>query len=271
MERHHNYVLGADPAEQRRLETQHRLWRPFAEAAWERAGLAEGAAVLDLGCGPGFAALDLALRVGPTGRVLGLECNAELRAQARRLAEAAQLQQLEIRAHNLVDAPLPLGGFDLAWCRWVAMFLPRLDQLLAQLELALRPGGVAVVHEYVHWRTFALHPNGTALARFAALVGENFIASGGDPDVNRRLPSLLAARGWRIEELRPLPAMGGPGSWVADWVEPFVQVYGQRLRLQGLWSEAEAEAAAAELAAARRDPGSVWVGPTVLELRARRP
>jgi hypothetical protein len=39
----------------------------------------------------------------------------------------------------------------------------------------------------------------------------------------------------------------------------------------GLWSAAEASEADAAMAAARRDPGSLWVGPTVLELLARRP
>jgi hypothetical protein len=38
----------------------------------------------------------------------------------------------------------------------------------------------------------------------------------------------------------------------------------------GLWSAAEASEADAAMAAARRDPGSLWVGPTVLELQARR-
>ena len=271
MERHHDYVLGGEPGERQRLELQNQLWRPLAEAGWRRAGLAAGGSVLDVGSGPGFAGVDLARAVGPQGRVLGLESNAIFREHARQLAREAALPQLEIRAHNLLEAPLEISGFDLAWCRWVAMFLADLEPLMAQLEQALRPGGVAVVHEYVHWQTFGLHPHGEALQRFAQVVRHSFQASGGDPNVNRRLPSLLAARGWRIEELRPLPAMGGPASWVADWLEPFVLVYGKRLRQQGLWSDSDAAAVAAELAAARRDPGSVWVGPTVLELRARRP
>jgi SAM-dependent methyltransferase len=179
---------------------------------------------------------------------------------------------LRFRQHDLQQHPLELEqGFDLAWCRWVAMFLHDLEPLVVQLEQALRPGGVAVFHEYVHWSTFGLYPNGAILQRFAAGVLSSFQASGGDADVNRRLPSLLAARGFLIEEVRPLASMGGPGSWVAQWLEPFVRVYGRRLQDMGLWSAAEASEADAAMAAARRDPGSLWVGPTVLELLARRP
>jgi hypothetical protein len=93
---------------------------------------------------------------------------------------------------------------------------------------------------------------------------------GGDPDVNRRLPSLLAARGLRIDELRPLPVLGAAGSMAAQWLEAFVDVYGQQLQQQGLWTATDAEQAAAEIAAAQHDPGSYWVGPTLLELRATR-
>jgi hypothetical protein len=151
------------------------------------------------------------------------------------------------------------------------MFLGDLEPLLAQLDRALRPAGVALFHEYVHWQTFALHPRGEAMGRFGEACLTSFAAAGGNPNVNRILPSELAARGYRIEELLPLPAVGGPRSWVADWLEPFVRIYGRRLQQLGLWSTADAEAVALEMAAARRDPGSVWVGPTVLELRAIKP
>jgi hypothetical protein len=43
------YVLGSGADERHRLELQHQLWRPQAQAAWSRAGLGEGMAALDLG------------------------------------------------------------------------------------------------------------------------------------------------------------------------------------------------------------------------------
>jgi hypothetical protein len=50
----------------------------------------------------------------------------------------------------------------------------------------------------------------------------------------------------------------------------FVEVYGVRLRELNLWSPSDAIEADLEIAAAEADPGSFWVGPTVLELRATR-
>ena len=265
-----DYILGTHGEELERLRFQHELWRPASEAAFDRAGLGAGERVLDLGAGPGFVALDLARRVGPQGRVLALERSPVYVADGQALAAKAGLPQLELRQHDLLRDPLPREGFDLAWMRWVAMFLSDLEPLLTQLPLSLRPGGRLVVHEYVHWDTFGLHPHGRAIARFGKAVQRSFREAGGDPDVNRRLPSLLAARGFQIEALTPLPVLGGEGSMAAQWLQRFVAVYAAQLMAQGLWSADDQAEADAEMDAAASDPGSYWVGPTVLELRATR-
>jgi hypothetical protein len=150
------------------------------------------------------------------------------------------------------------------------MFLSDLDPLLDGLQQCVRSGGQLLLHEYVHWDTFGLHPCGQAIARFGQACQRSFREAGGDPDVNRRLPSLLAARGWRIEELRPLPVAGHGQAMAGQWMQRFVEVYGVRLQELGLWSSRDATEAHREIAAAASDPGSFWVGPTVLELRARR-
>jgi SAM-dependent methyltransferase len=191
--------------------------------------------------------------------------------EARASAQRQRLPWLQVKRHDLSADSLSMGQFDLAWSRWVAMFLPDLDPLLELLEKSLRPGGHFVAHEYVHWETFALHPNGKAVARFSEAVISSFHAAGGEPNVNRRLPSLLAERGFAIHELRPLPVLGRCGDPWAQWLERFVEIYGKELIRQGCWSEAEAAEAELEINVARVDPGSYWVGPTVLELQASLP
>jgi hypothetical protein len=131
------------------------------------------------------------------------------------------------------------------------MFLPDLDPLLDLLSRSLRPCGRFVAHEYVPWETFALHPHGDAISRFEAAVLDSFRAAGGQPSVNRRLPTLLADRGFRIDALRPLPVVGRAGDAWARWLERFVRIYGRELIS---W-------------------GRFWVGPTVtvLDLHASAP
>ena len=55
------------------MELQHSLWRPVALNLWDAAEIEKGMRVLDLGCGPGDATLDLAERVGSTGTVVAVD------------------------------------------------------------------------------------------------------------------------------------------------------------------------------------------------------
>jgi len=58
MNTENEYVLGTHDAEIERLGVQHRLWRHRTLDCWRRAGIKRGAAVLDVGAGPGFASID---------------------------------------------------------------------------------------------------------------------------------------------------------------------------------------------------------------------
>jgi ubiquinone/menaquinone biosynthesis C-methylase UbiE len=174
-----SYLLGTHAEELERLRFQHQLWLPEAQAAWQRAGLASGGHVLDVGAGPGFAAMDLARVVGPSGRVLGLELSANYVAAGRTLASAEGLAQLELRQCNLLEDGWPEERFELIWCRWVAMFLPRLEPLLDGLDQCSQPGGRVLIHEYVHWDSFGLHPHGQAIRRFGEACQQSFRQAGG--------------------------------------------------------------------------------------------
>jgi len=79
-----DYVLGTHHEEIARLRLQHRVWRARVLEAWRGAGFAPGHTLLDIGCGPGYAALDLAEIVGPGGRIGELRHGA---APARGLRE----------------------------------------------------------------------------------------------------------------------------------------------------------------------------------------
>src|SRR6266513_3796631 len=85
------YILGTHEQELARLGLQHRAWRPVALDCWQRAGITVGKRVLDVGAGPGYAAVDLAEIVGPTGGVVALE-RSENFVHARSEEHTSELQ-----------------------------------------------------------------------------------------------------------------------------------------------------------------------------------
>ena len=61
------YLLGTDTKEFERLKAQHQVWSGATSRLWDLAKFGPGTRLLDLGCGPGFAAIELADRVGADG------------------------------------------------------------------------------------------------------------------------------------------------------------------------------------------------------------
>jgi SAM-dependent methyltransferase len=264
-----SYVLGSHAEEHARLDRQHRIWREAMLTAWQRAGFGPGQRLIDLGCGPGFASLELAELVGASGRVLAIDSAAAYLDHLQEQCRQRPRQQVTILPHNLAEplasTALEPGSWDGAWCRWLAMFLPRLEPLLDLLEQALRPGGRLVLHEYVRWDSFAIHPRGEQLARFVQRCIHHWRQHGGDPDVAARLPALLEARGFRLLHSASLMACSPADQPKALWLQDFLASYPAQLSAAGLWSAAEQSALEAELSWARRH-ASLWITPALVEM-----
>lgn len=121
-------------------EDMDRMLAPLSDRAMDRAGVAGGQSVVDIGCGCGGVSIELARRVGPQGRVLGADISAPMLARARR--RAADLSGLSV-AFMEADASTHdfEGDADLAFSRFGVMFFQDPVAAFGNIRRALKPGG----------------------------------------------------------------------------------------------------------------------------------
>ena len=265
-----DYLLGTHDAEVERLGLQHRVWRPRVLDAWRRAGITVGSRVVDAGAGPGWASLDLAEIVGPGGRVHALERSARFVDVLDRAAGARGLLNIAAETVDLVTDPLPVAGADAFWIRWVLAFVSDPAAVLKKLRAALRPGGVAVIHEYLDYGTFSILPDNPAVEDFKRLVVDDWRASGGEPDIGRSLPALLPAAGFRIRSMQPIVETVRKGDLVWQWPATWARNYPLFLLESGKVDQAWHDRVIAAVDTAEADPDAVMITPMVLEVIAEK-
>jgi SAM-dependent methyltransferase len=112
------------------------LFGPWAPRVADAARLLPGERVLDVACGTGVLAREVAARTGATGSVVGLDANPGMLAVARRLAPA-----LEWREGAAESLPCADGSFDCVVSQFALMFFADRRRALREMVRVLRPGG----------------------------------------------------------------------------------------------------------------------------------
>jgi SAM-dependent methyltransferase len=114
--------------------------RPFGLAAIDAAQIAAGERVVDIGCGTGTTAAELARRVGSDGRVVGLDISSLLLARARDRALQEGMTNIDF-----VEGDAQTYGFepdhDVVFSRFGVMFFEDPEAAFANIRRALKEGG----------------------------------------------------------------------------------------------------------------------------------
>lgn len=229
-----NYVLGQSVHEYERLMLQARLLRPYTEKFFRAAGLVPGMRVLDIGSGMGDVALLCADIVGPGGRVLGIDRDADALDNARRRTDEQGCSSwVEFQASNL-DEFTTTDQFDALVGRYVLLYQPDPSSTIRSLLRSVKPGGIVVFHEFDLPGPDPSYPPCPLYDQVGMLLSEVF-RRGGAPPVGRRLGKTLLDAGL------PFPTIaaeiiigGGSGSYVYAWLANTLISVAPRLAELGL-------------------------------------
>ena len=134
-------AVSDDAAEDHRDDVPLAFWDRAGRRTIGRLALAPGATVLDVGCGIGATALPAAERVGPLGRVLGIELCEQLLGRASAQAVARGVGNIDWRSGDLTDLDLPDGRFDAVVCPFAIFFASDMAAQVRRLWRLVRPGG----------------------------------------------------------------------------------------------------------------------------------
>jgi SAM-dependent methyltransferase len=265
-----DYVLGTHDAEIGRLRLQHGIWHDLVHDCWRRAGLAAGQRVIDIGCGPGFASVDLARLVGPDGTVAGIERSSRFIDYAQTLCRTEGLDNVSFQLADVMLDAIDGDGFDAVWCRWLAIFVPDPGLLVRKMAAAVKPGGKLIFHEYLHYETYQSVPPSRPLESFVQEVMLSWRESGGEPNVARYLPGHLTDAGCRIRETRPISFSAQRHEPAWQWPTSFIDINLQRLLDLGRVDQNWIDAVKADVRSLEADPNALLITPMVLEIIAEK-
>jgi len=273
------YVLGTNEPELHRLGVQHRLWFVPAMKLWERADIGPGKHILDVGCGPGFASLDMAQIVTSTGRVVGVDesppyiefasAQGESRLQHHAsfyLGDVTKIDQV------LADQSIEPGSFDIAYVRWVMCFVSDPVSTINAIARMLKPGGKLLIQDYFNYDSMCVAPRSEVFESVIQAIGKSWSDHGGDPDIMGQLPRIALDAGLNLDHIgRVEIGTARPGSTMWNWPTTFWPVFIPRLEELGYITAKEHQNFLAMWAQRTNDPAAYMHLPPVYELMASKP
>lgn len=135
------------------------------------AGLKPGEVVLDIGSGGGLDSFLAAGRVGPSGRVIGVDMTPEMLERARASAERSGIRNVEFRQGYAEALPVEDGSVDVILSNCVINLSEDKGQVFREAFRALKPGGRLEVSDIVTSGSLPLEMRGDAAGWAECVTG----------------------------------------------------------------------------------------------------
>jgi arsenite methyltransferase len=161
--------------------------------------LRAGERVLDVGCGPGYLAAEMAQVLGGTGSVLAVDPSpAMLAIASRRVGETVELAE-----GNALSLPADDSSFDAAVSTQVYEYVADIAGALAEVRRVLRPGGRLLVLD-TDWDSIVWRSGDDERMAHVLRAWDEHLAH---PHLPRVLPELLPAAGFTLRQTAVVPVL----------------------------------------------------------------
>lgn len=261
------YLLGDSPAEIRHLVEQADVYAYEANELFELIGVAANSTAIDVGCGVMGVLHLIAERVGPDGRVVGLDREAEMVEFGRKLAEQRGLAVEFIEA-DATATGLPHRAFDLVHARTLLLNVQNPEHILSEMVRIARPGGVVAVQEpdASAWNCDPPHPVFDIL-RGAILSA--YRRTGKDFSIGRRIARMLKDAGLVDVHVRATARVTHAGEYYQTFLLTVAGLVRQVIVKAGELTADEFESYTAALRAHLEAPGTITCQPIMWQAWGR--
>ena len=261
-----SYVIRGGIEGRERLRILSEVMGAPTRALLDDAGISEGSVCVDLGCGGGDVAFDLSRRVGPTGRITGLDRDETKIAIARGEALDHGITNVAFHVAELTEWE-PDEAYDAAYARFLLSHIADPTQLLSTLRRSMRPGGTVIIED-VDFRGHFSEPRSDALERYVGLYMESVRRRGGNAVIGPLLPALLRDAGFtdvRVRVSHPVALVNGIKTLTCVTMESIADA----VLADGLISTELLQRTVEDLRVMAEDPQSLGGGPRVFQVWGR--
>ncbi|MCD2191914.1 methyltransferase domain-containing protein [Actinomycetospora endophytica] len=162
-----------------------------------------GEDALDVGCGNGALACELAARIGPSGSVTGVDPSPAMLALAADSVPPDGGATVRVRAGDASGLPFPDASFDVLTAVQVYEYVPDMPGALAEAHRVLRAGGRLLVLD-TDWDSLVWHSSDVGRMQRILTAWDEHVA---DPHLPRRLGRLLHDAGFTVTRREVLPML----------------------------------------------------------------
>lgn len=163
-----------------------------------------GESGLDIGCGPGLLAVELARHVGLTGRVAGIDTSPDMAAMSfGRAATEGLATQVKVLVADAAELPFSDATFDFLVATQVYEYVPDMKKALAEAARVLRPGGRLAVLD-TDWGSCVWNAEDRERNARILHAWENHFVH---PHLPAELPRLFAGSGMTLRDSRAIPIL----------------------------------------------------------------